>query len=83
MTFELNASHHQHELEAEAEHARLVREARSGDRTLSAVSRARAAVGLGIVELGIALGGETARRRAKDAVRPRSLAIRAPRAMPR
>ena len=28
MTFELNASHHQHELEAEAEHARLVREAR-------------------------------------------------------
>ena len=75
MTFQLNASHHQQELEAEAEHARLVRQARSGNRKPSAVSRARAAVGLGIVELGIALGGENARRRAKDAARPRSLAV--------
>ena len=75
MTFQLNASHHQQELEAEAEHARLVRQARSGNRRPSAVSRARAAVGLGIVELGIALGGETVRRRAKDAARSRSLAV--------
>ena len=75
MTFELNATHHQHELEAEAEHARLVGEARSGRRNPSAVSRARATVGLGIVALGVALGGETARRRAKDATRPRSLAV--------
>ena len=45
MAFELNATHHQHELEAEAEHARLVREARSGRRNPSAVSRARAGVG--------------------------------------
>ena len=74
MAFELNATHHQHELEAEAEHARLVREARSGRRNPSAVSRARATVGLGIVALGVALGGEAARRRANDATRPRSLA---------
>ena len=58
MTFQFDASHHQHELEAEAEHEQLVREARSSGRRPSAVSRARAAVGLGIVELGIALGGE-------------------------
>jgi hypothetical protein len=75
MTFQYNATHHQHELEAEAEHARLVREARSGGRRASAVSRARAALGLGIVELGFALGGEAARRRAKDAARQRSLAV--------
>jgi len=75
MTFQFDASHHQHELEAEAEHEKLVREARSSGRRASAVSRARAAVGLGIVELGIALGGEAARRRAKDAARPRSLAV--------
>jgi hypothetical protein len=75
MTFQYNATHHQHELEAEAEHARLVREARSGGRRASAVSRARAALGLGIVELGFALGGEAARRRAKDVTRQRSLAV--------
>jgi hypothetical protein len=75
MTFQLNAAHHQQELEAEAEHERLVREARSGNRRPSVVSRARAAIGVAIVELGIALGGETARRRAKDAARPRSLAV--------
>ena len=74
MTFQLNASHHQHELEAEAAHERLVRESRSGRRP-SAVSRARTALGLGIVELGFALGGESARRRARDAARPRSLAV--------
>ena len=83
MTFQLNASYHQHELEAEAEHARLIRAARSGDRKPSAISRARAAVGLGVVELGIALGGEAARLRAKDAARPRSLAAQAVRATPR
>ena len=75
MTFQLNASHHQQELEEQAEHQRLVRLARSGDRRPSAVSRARAALGVGIVDLGIALGGETARRRAKDAARSRSLAV--------
>ena len=74
MTFQFDASHHQHELEAEAEHEKLVREVRSGRRA-SALSRARAALGLGFVELGIALGGEAARRRAKDAARPRSLAV--------
>ena len=75
MTFQFDASHHQHELEAEAEHEKLVREARSGGRRASAVSRARAALGVGIVKLGFALGGESARRRAKDAARPRSLAV--------
>ena len=75
MTFQYDATHHQHELEAEAEHERLVREARSSGRRASAVSRARAAIGLRIVELGIALGGEGARRRAKDTARPRSLAV--------
>jgi hypothetical protein len=75
MTFQYNASHHQQELEAEAEHERLVREARSGARRASAISRARTALGLGIVKLGFALGGDSARRRAKDAARPRSLAV--------
>jgi hypothetical protein len=75
MTFQLNASHHQHELEAEAEHERLVRAVRSTGRRPSAVSQARAAVGLGIVQLGFALGGESARRRVKDATRSRSIAV--------
>jgi hypothetical protein len=75
MTFQYNASHHQQELEAEAEHERLVREARSGARRASAISRARTALGLGIVELGFALGGDSARRRARDAARRRSLAV--------
>ena len=74
MTFQLNASHHQHELEAEAEHETARPRGPFGS-PASAVSRARAALGLGIVELGIALGGEAARRRAKDAARPRSLAV--------
>jgi hypothetical protein len=75
MTFQYDASHHQHELEAEADHERLVREVRSDGRRRSAVNRAREALGLGIVELGLALGGESARRRAKGAPRARSVAV--------
>jgi hypothetical protein len=78
MTFQYDAAYHQHELEAEAEHERLVREARSAGRRVSAVSRAREALGLGIVELGLALGGESARRRTKGASRARSVAVQAP-----
>ena len=44
MTFQFDASHHQHELEAEAEHDKFVREARSGRRAVFGRSaRARAA----------------------------------------
>ena len=75
MTFQYDASHHQHELETEAEHERLVREARPKGRRPSAMSRAREALGLGIVELGLALGGESARRRTQGTTRARSVPV--------
>jgi len=75
MTFQYDASHHQHELECEAEHDRLVRTARSEAHQRSSFDRAREALGLGIVGLGLALGGDGARRRAGERPGPHSLAV--------
>ena len=58
MTFQYDASHHQHELECEAEHERLVRAAHR--RTPQSRLAAHKALGLGIVGLGLALGGDSA-----------------------
>ena len=41
MNFQYEASHHQHELESEAEHERLVRSARTEGHQRSAFGRAR------------------------------------------
>ena len=73
MTYQFDASHHQHELEAEAQHERLVRAARSGTGTSSTLQRARAALGAGIVELGLALGGDGIRRRTEERPGPHSI----------
>jgi hypothetical protein len=75
MTFQYDASHHQHELEDEAEHMRLVRAARTQTHRRSSLGRAREAIGLGIVSLGIALGGDGVRRRAEDRPGPHSVAV--------
>jgi hypothetical protein len=75
MTFQENATHLQHERESEAEHERLVRMARSGAAHQSPLGRARAAVGLGIVELGLALGGDGIRRRTEERPGPHSIAV--------
>jgi hypothetical protein len=75
MTYDINASHHQQELEHEAEHERLVCLARAGSPTTSPLARAREALGLGIVELGLALGGSGARRRTDERPGPHSIAI--------
>lgn len=75
MTYEINAAHHQHELQAEAEHLRQVRDARTGTGSTSAVQRTRAALGVGIVELGLALGGDGLRRRTEERPGPHSIAI--------
>ena len=75
MTLQYDASHHQQQLETEAEHERLVREVRSTGRRPSAIGRAREALGLGIVGLGLALGGESARRRTQGTTRARSVAV--------
>ena len=75
MTFQYDASHHQHELESEAEHERLVRAARSEAHQRSSFGRAREALGLGIVGLGLALGGDGLRRRAEERPGPHSFAV--------
>ena len=75
MTFQYDASHHQHELESEAEHERLVRSARTQAHHRSSFGRAREALGLGIVGLGIALGGDGVRRRAEERPGPHSMAV--------
>ena len=75
MTFQYDASHHQHELEHEAEHARLVRAARTKTHQQSSLGRAREALGLGIVSLGIALGGDGVRQRAEERPGPHSVAV--------
>jgi hypothetical protein len=75
MTFQYDASHHQHELEREAEHERLVRAARTEAHHRSSIGRAREALGLGIVGLGLALGGDGARRRAEERPGPHSVAV--------
>lgn len=78
MPYEIAASHLQHEREVEAEHQRLVREARSAPATDSRVARVRTEAGLRLVALGLALGGDGARRRVTDAARStRALAIQA------
>jgi hypothetical protein len=74
MTYDINASHHQHELEHEAEHERLVCLARAGTAT-SPLSGAREALDFGIVELGLALAGSGARRRTDERPGPHSIAI--------
>ena len=73
MTFQYDASHHQHELEYEAEHERLVRAA--ADAPPVPFGRALQALGLGIVGLGLALGGDSVRRRAEELAGPHSLAV--------
>ena len=75
MTFQYDASHHQHELECEAEHERLVHAARSESHQRSPFGRAREALGLGMVGLGLALGGDGVRRRAEERPGPHSMAI--------
>ena len=65
MTFHYDASHHQSEREHQAEHDRLVRAARAPTSRRSSIGRAREALGLGIVGLGLALGGDGVRRRAE------------------
>ncbi|HEU5204294.1 MAG TPA: hypothetical protein VFU17_08360 [Candidatus Limnocylindrales bacterium] len=75
MTFHYDASHHQSEREHEAEHARLVRAARAEAHQRSSFDRAREALGLGIVGLGLALGGDGARRRAEERPGPHSVAV--------
>ena len=75
MTFQYDASHHQHELECEAEHERLVRSARSEAHQRSSLGRVREALGLGIVGLGLALGGDGARRRTEERPGPHSIAV--------
>ena len=75
MTFQYDASHHQHELESEAEHERLVRSARAEAHQRSSFGRVREALGLGIVGLGLALGGDGVRRRAEERPGPHSMAI--------
>ena len=75
MNFQYEASHHQHELESEAEHERLVRSARTEAHQRSAFGRAREALGLGIVGLGLALGGDGVRRRSEDRPGPHSMAV--------
>jgi hypothetical protein len=74
MTFQYEASHHQRELESEAQHDRLVRVARAEAHQRSAFGRAREAIGLGIVGLGLALGGDGVRRRADERPGPHSVA---------
>jgi hypothetical protein len=75
MTYEINAAHHQHELQAEAEHLRHIRDARSGTGSNSVVQRTRTALGVGIVELGLALGGDGLRRRTEERPGPHSIAV--------
>ena len=75
MTYEINAAHHQHELETEAQRMRLVRDARSCTGGVSAFQRTRAALGVGIVELGLALGGDGVRRRTEERPGPHSIAV--------
>lgn len=75
MTFQYDASHHQHELECEAEHERLIGAARTDAHHRSPFGRAREALGLGIVGLGLALGGDGVRRRAEERPGPHSLAV--------
>jgi len=75
MTFHYDASHHQSEREHEAEHERLVRAVRAEAPQRSSFGRAREALGLGIVGLGLALGGDGARRRAEKRPGPRSVAV--------
>jgi hypothetical protein len=75
MTFQYAAAHHQHELEDEAERERIARLARASAHRSSAVARAREALGSGIVELGLALGGDGIRRRTEDRPGPHSIAV--------
>ena len=74
MTFHYDAYHHQSEREHEAEHERLVRAVRAEAPQRSSFGRALEALGLGIVGLGLALGGDGARRRAEERPGPRSVA---------
>jgi hypothetical protein len=74
MAFHLIASHLQRERDEEIAHARLVRLARTGRHAPSRLDRTRAAIGLRIVALGLALGGDGARRRTREAAGPRGLA---------
>ena len=75
MTFDFDAAHAQREREANAAHERLVREARSAGGSRSRVARARAAVGLRVVELGYALAGGTVRGGARHRARSLSRSI--------
>ena len=73
MAFHLAASHLQHEREQEAAPEQLVAQARAGA-PRGPLASARARLAMRLIRIALALGGDSVRQPARDALRPRSMA---------